>query len=112
MTEGVVQLQTTLPDEPSARRLAEAVVAERLAACVQFVGPIRSVYRWEGRVEESIEWLCLIKTTTGQVAALQDRIRSLHTYTVPELVVLPVIGGDPGYLAWVRASVSGAESKA
>lgn len=105
MTDGVVQLQTTLPDEPTARRLAEALVQDRLAACVQLVGPMRSIYRWDGKLEESIEWLLLIKTTTDMAAHLQDHLRGLHPYDMPEIIVLPVVGGDPGYLEWIGTEV-------
>jgi len=106
VTTGAVQLQTALPDESAARRLAAAVVGERLAACVQVVGPVRSTYRWEGRVQEAEEWLCLIKTTTARVPDLIPRLRALHPYEVPEIIALPIIDGDPDYLRWVESAVS------
>jgi periplasmic divalent cation tolerance protein len=103
MTSGVVQVQTTLPDESAAQRLANDLVGRRLAACVQVLGPVTSRYWWNGAIEAASEWLCLIKTTPGCVPALQGQIRSLHPYTNPEIIVLPVLGGDPEYLEWVRA---------
>jgi len=107
MTPRVVQVQTTLPDEPSARRIASTLVEARLAACIQVLGPLHSTYRWEGRVEQATEWLCLIKTTDTGLDMLLPRLRELHPYDTPEIIVLPVIGGDPGYLAWVESEVCG-----
>ena len=105
MTPRVVQVQTTLPDEPSARRTASTLVEEQLAACVQVLGPLHSTYRWSGRVDEATEWLCLIKTVDEGLDALLPRLRQLHPYDTPEIIVLPVIGGDPGYLEWVDREV-------
>jgi periplasmic divalent cation tolerance protein len=104
------QVTTTLPDRKSADKLAETLVAERLAACAQVLGPVSSTYRWDGRVEHAEEWYCTLKTTDQCLPALQKRIRELHPYQVPELIVLPITSGDPQYLDWVRTEVSGAES--
>jgi periplasmic divalent cation tolerance protein len=104
------QVTTTLPDRKSADKLAETLVAERLAACAQVLGPVSSTYRWESRVERAEEWYCILKTTDQRLPALQKRIRELHPYQVPELIALPITGGEPQYLDWVRTEVSGAES--
>lgn len=105
MSTGVVQVQATIDSEAAASRLGDTLVAERLAACVQLVGPIRSTYRWKDRVEVAQEWLCLVKTTESALARLLPRIRELHPYETPEIVVLPVVAGDPDYLRWVEDSV-------
>lgn len=105
MMPGVVQVQTTLPDEPSARRIASSLVEARLAACVQVLGPLHSTYRWKGRVDQATEWLCLVKTAEGALDALLPRLRELHPYDTPEIIVLPVLGGDPSYLEWVQSEV-------
>lgn len=107
MTTEVVQVQTTLPDEPAARQLAATIVGEQLAACVQVLGPIHSTYHWQGRVETALEWLCLIKSSASRLPDLLPRLRALHPYDTPEIIVLPIIAGDPDYLRWVRESVGG-----
>lgn len=105
MNPAVVQLQTTLPDEAAARRLATRLVEDRLAACVQIVGPVDSTYRWQDAVEHAAEWLCLIKSTAECAEALIAAIRALHPYQVPEILVLPVLGGNEAYLDWVTRGV-------
>ena len=107
MTTGVVQVQTTLPDAASAEALAATLLTERLAACVQVTGPVESRYWWQGQLEHATEWLCLIKSTAGAVPRLLSRIRELHPYDTPELIVLPVSDGDVEYLRWVDEEVSG-----
>ncbi|HTL05021.1 MAG TPA: divalent-cation tolerance protein CutA [Gemmatimonadales bacterium] len=96
------QVSTAIDSEAAAAQLAEALVAERLAACVQVIGPLRSVYRWEGAVTRSTEWLCLAKTAAAGLAALMARLRALHSYQLPEIVATPISTGDPGYLDWLR----------
>jgi periplasmic divalent cation tolerance protein len=88
--------------------LGRNLVAERLAACVNVVPGARSVYWWEGKVEESDEALLIIKTERARYPALARRLQELHPYSVPEVLALPVDAGAPAYVAWVRASV-GAE---
>jgi len=100
------QLTTTLPDRESASRLGGRLVEERLAACAQVVGPVSSVYRWQGEVETAAEWYCHLKTTAARVPALMSRIRELHPYETPEIIALPVAEGDPAYLAWIVESVA------
>lgn len=101
----VVIVTTTWPTEADAARAAETVVAERLAACAQVTGPIRSVFRWEGKVDRATEWYCHLKTTAERYPALEARLRALHPYEVPEIVAVPVVAGRAGYLAWVREQV-------
>lgn len=102
----MLQVQTTVPTESDAERIGARLVDERLAACVQVVGPIRSTYRWQGGVEEAEEWLLLVKTTVARYEAVAAAIGAAHPYDEPELIALPVVAGSAGYLAWVAESVA------
>ncbi len=97
---------TTLSSREQAGQLAEALVAERLAACVNVLGPVASIYRWEGKVARDEEVLLLIKTTEAGVAPLQARVLELHPYDTPEFLAFEAGGGAAGYLAWVADSVA------
>jgi periplasmic divalent cation tolerance protein len=100
----VVEVAVAVPDRALAERLAEVLVTERLAACVQVGGPVASIFRWEGRVERAEEWTCRAKTTRAALPALERRVRALHPYQLPEVLATPVTGAA-GYLDWVRAEV-------
>jgi periplasmic divalent cation tolerance protein len=102
----VVLVLTTVPADDRGEAIARALVDERLAACVNVLGPMTSFYRWHGAVERDVERQLLIKTTRGRVAALQARLVELHPYDLPEFVVLPVSEGGPAYLDWVRNETS------
>lgn len=104
MTNAIVVL-TTSGSRAEAETLAAALVERQLAACVQIVGPIQSVYRWQGAVEKSEEFLCLIKAQQSHYAALEAAIRELHAYEVPEILALPVTCGSADYLNWLTASL-------
>jgi periplasmic divalent cation tolerance protein len=95
----------TCPDRAMAERIAEAVVADRLAACVNIVPAITSIYRWQGEVQHDAELLLLIKTRGECYPALEARIRELHSYEVPEIIAVPLQRGSEPYLAWLDASV-------
>jgi periplasmic divalent cation tolerance protein len=97
---------TNLPDATSARSLADALVGTRLAACVNILAPCRSVYRWQGQVEDAEEVPLLIKTTVERYAALEAAIRRQHPYELPEIVAVPITRGLPDYLAWVAAETT------
>ena len=94
---------TNLPDEASAQELATALVAKRLAACVNILAPCRSVYRWQGEIQNAQEIPLLIKTTTVRYAALEAAIRARHPYELPEIVAVPIAHGLPEYLSWIAA---------
>lgn len=94
----------TAPSRDVARAIARAVVEERLAACVNVVPGITSVYRWEGRVQEDEEVLLVLKTATDRRAALEARVRALHPYEVPEFVALAAAHVAPAYLAWLEGA--------
>ena len=97
---------TTLSSREQAEQLAKALVAERLAACVNVLGPVTSLYRWEGKVARDEEVLLFIKTTAAGVLPLQKRVLELHPYDTPEFVAFEVGSGAPDYLAWVVDSVA------
>ena len=94
---------TTFPVDGDAEHFASRLATERLAACVNIL-PIRSVYRWQGAVENSDERQLLIKTTTARLSDLAIRIKALHPYEVPEFVVLPISQGSASYLSWLTDS--------
>jgi periplasmic divalent cation tolerance protein len=100
------EVTTTTTTRDDATRLARLAVERRLAACAQVSGPITSVYRWEGRVETNDEWICVFKTSAGALATLEDGIREAHGYTTPEIVAIPIEGGDADYLAWIDAQTT------
>ncbi len=93
---------STLPDETLATALAKTLVEERLAACVNILPGIRSVYAWQGELCDDNEVLMMIKTTNVRLPALRERLSALHPHDVPELIALPVVDGLPPYLQWVN----------
>jgi periplasmic divalent cation tolerance protein len=93
----------TAPDADTAQRIARALVEERLAACVNVVPGVTSIFRWEGAVHSDAEQLLVVKTTRSRLAALAERLAVLHPYALPELVALAPSGGSARYLDWVRA---------
>lgn len=92
----------TAPDTDVAGRIASALVDERLVACVNILPGLRSIYRWEGKLCDDAEVLCLMKTRLDLFPALRDRIAILHPYQVPEIIALPLAAGHAPYLDWVR----------
>lgn len=104
--EGFIVALTTAPDGRVARWMAQKVVEERLAACVNIVGPIKSVFRWKGGVEQAAEHLLVMKTTVDCTPALGARIEELHPYETPEFLSLPAVGGVRAYLEWIVNSVA------
>lgn len=94
----------TAASQAEAERIAEALIADRLAACVNFL-PIRSIYTWQGEVCRDEEWQLIIKTDLSQFAALEAKIRSVHSYQTPEIIALPVVAGSQPYLDWITAQV-------
>ena len=105
MPDPVLIALSTCPDESTATRIAECLVSERLAACVNRLPAGRSTYFWDGRLQDDAEILLIIKTTGRRLAELTQRLKALHPYELPELVALPAVGGNEGYLEWVRESV-------
>jgi periplasmic divalent cation tolerance protein len=95
----------TAGSEEEAEAIARALVAERLAACVNIVPGITSVYRWQGEVQRDQEWLLLVKSRRDVLDDLAQRLQELHSYDLPEVIALPLVGGSAPYLAWLRAEV-------
>jgi periplasmic divalent cation tolerance protein len=104
--EEVLLVMSNLPDAASAQSLAEVLVEQRLAACVNIMAPCRSVYRWRGRIEQAGEVPVLMKTTRARYAALEACIRARHPYELPEVIAVPVQCGLAEYLLWVGTETS------
>ncbi len=103
MKQPVYQLVlTTCPDVETGERIARTLVTERLAACVNILPVAKSVYMWKGRVESAAEQLLVIKSMARAYRAIQKRLLELHPYELPEVITVPVTGGLPDYLAWLR----------
>jgi periplasmic divalent cation tolerance protein len=96
-----VVVLTTFPTDGDAEKLAQTLVEERLAACVNILPPMRSIYKWQGAIERADERQLLIKTNTDRVHDLETRIKALHPYDVPEFLVISVLDGSRDYLSWV-----------
>ena len=105
--EQVLQVLTTLPDRETAERLATTLVEQRLAACVQVLGPIQSTYWWQEQVERVQEWLVLAKTLGRAWERLETTIRQEHPYEVPEILALPIVQGSRSYLDWIAQTLGG-----
>ncbi|MDQ3212571.1 MAG: divalent-cation tolerance protein CutA [Acidobacteriota bacterium] len=106
MTHDYVVVLTTLPPDADAAAFARGLIEERLAACVNLLPVMESVYRWEGDIEQESERQVVIKTSRERVPTLWDRVRELHPYDVPEFLVLPVVDGNDAYLRWVAECTS------
>jgi periplasmic divalent cation tolerance protein len=106
MTHDYVIVLTTLPADADGAAFARGLVEERLAACVNLLAPMESIYRWDGNIEMESERQLVIKTSRERVVALWDRVRELHPYDVPEFLVLPIVDGNDAYLRWVGESTT------
>jgi periplasmic divalent cation tolerance protein len=104
MTDKRLVLSSTSSRE-EAQKIAEALVEGRLAACVQIVGPMHSVYRWQGAVRKAEEFLLLMKTTVTSLPRLRNELTRLHSYEVPECIEIPIESGLPAYMEWIDESV-------
>ena len=103
-TDAIVVFLTAASGE-EATRLADMLVGAHLAACVQILPEMESVYRWEGKIERASEVLLLVKTTRAKFAELEKEVRALHSYDTPEIIAVPVITGSAPYLEWLKRSV-------
>jgi periplasmic divalent cation tolerance protein len=102
---------TTAGSEEEARKIARALVERRIAACVNIVPQVASIYRWQGKVEEASEWLLVVKTTAAASGQVRGAISELHSYELPECICLTIEDGSPNYLKWIADSVSTQKSK-
>ncbi len=105
MVDGIVVL-ITASSEDEAERISKLLVEERLAACVNIV-PVRSIFFWSGMIQNAHESLLIMKTRLPLLEQLITRVKSLHSYTVPEILALPIIGGSDDYLAWLKEMTRG-----
>lgn len=96
----------TVPDAGCGEKIARALLDARLAACVSRLGPVRSLFRWKGEVDQADELLLLVKTRRELVARVADAVAKLHPYEVPEIVALPIVAGAEGYLRWLAAETA------
>jgi periplasmic divalent cation tolerance protein len=100
---------TTAASEEEARKIARHLVERRLAACVNIVPEVTSIYRWQGKIEEAREWFLIIKTTAAAFGQVREAITELHSYDLPECICLPIEDGSLAYLEWIAESVSAGE---
>ena len=103
-TAEFVVVLVTVASADEAARIGRTLVDERLIACANVVGPVRSIYRWHEAIEDASEHLLLLKARAADVGALGERVRALHSYEVPEVIALPLVAGSPAYLAWLTTA--------
>jgi len=96
-----IQVITTTERKADAEKIASVLVNKKLAGCVQLIGPISSIYWWQGKIQRADEWLCLIKTTKTNYEALESAILKMHPYKVPEILAIPVLAGSRNYFNWL-----------
>jgi periplasmic divalent cation tolerance protein len=97
-----IQVITTISDKRGAEKIAKELINKRLAACVQILGPIKSIYRWKGKIETAKEWVCIIKTRTSLYKKVEAAIKKIHPYEVPEIIAVPIALANKDYLKWIK----------
>ena len=102
MNDAPLLVFSTVPDRDTGERIATALVRERLAACVNILPAVTSIYHWQGEVQQETELLLLIKTRTSRYPSLEERLTALHPYELPELIAVPIEAGLTGYLQWIQ----------
>jgi len=110
MSESLVVF-VTCGSEDEALKIARALVEGKTAACVNIVSPLRSIYRWEGKIWDEKEWLLIIKTRRKKFKEIEGKVRSLHSYSVPEVIGLPIVEGFAPYLQWLEEMTDSSERK-
>jgi periplasmic divalent cation tolerance protein len=105
-----IQVVTTVAHQDDAHQLAQSILEQRLAACVQIVGPVTSTYWWQDEIETAEEWLCILKSRRDDYPALENAIRDVHPYAVPEILATPVVAGYPPYLTWLGDTLAAGAS--
>jgi periplasmic divalent cation tolerance protein len=98
----IITITTTADNRETLEQIGRVLVEERLAACAQIMGPIKSIYHWKGDIEEAEEWLCIIKTRSSLYKEVEKAIKDAHPYELPEIVAFKADNGLPGYLSWVH----------
>ena len=97
-----IQVSTTVKSKEKADKIAETLLAERVAGCVQILGPVKSSYWWEGRIEHAREWICFIKAKASDYGRIESSIKRMHNYDIPEVIALPILRGNSDYLDWIN----------
>ena len=105
MSSGIVSVYVTFANADEAERIGRAVIDERLAACINILGEAKSIYRWQGRIEEATEQPAILKTSASCAELLSKRIAELHSYANPAIVVWPIDAAPPAYVQWVRGQL-------
>ncbi len=100
-----IQITTTVPKLNNAKEISDRILNEKLAACVQILGPIKSIYWWKNKIEKKEEWLCIIKTRNKLFKIIERFIKNIHPYEVPEIISTPIINGSYEYLSWINNEV-------
>jgi periplasmic divalent cation tolerance protein len=101
-----IQVTTSVNSKKTADRIARKLLEERLAACVQVLGPIDSRYWWENRIEHAREWFCFAKARSRDYRGIQAAVKKIHPYDVPEILSFPILDGNPDYLEWIRKTTT------
>jgi periplasmic divalent cation tolerance protein len=101
MAAKILLALSTFPDAETARRISNQLVSEKFAACANILPTVESIYRWKGKIETASEAIVFFKTTPDRQTAFQEKLRSLHPYDVPEIILMPIANGLPEYLRWV-----------
>lgn len=102
MKNKYIQVVTTISGKRGAEKIAKAVINKRLAACVQIAGPIKSIYRWKGKIETAKEWVCVIKTRKNLYKKVERTIKKIHPYEIPEIIAVPIAAANKDYLKWIK----------
>ncbi|MGA2417780.1 MAG: divalent-cation tolerance protein CutA [Candidatus Staskawiczbacteria bacterium] len=100
-----VQIFTTTASKKEAEKIADVLVKKGLAACVQIAGPVQSIYKWKGKIQKEKEWLCIIKSISNKFEEIEEKIKSLHSYKLPEIIALPIEKGSAEYLEWIYENI-------
>jgi periplasmic divalent cation tolerance protein len=103
--ESHIQVVTTTDKKEDAEKIALSLVERKIAACVQIVGPITSIYRWKGNIETAEEWQCVIKSRKDLYEEIETAIKAIHPYEVPEIIAVPIVAGSGDYLEWLRSEL-------
>lgn len=100
-----IQISTTVAKRSDAEKIAKTLLDKKLSACTQIIGPIMSIYRWKGKLEKSKEWICVLKTKKNKYRKIEEVIKGVHPYELPEIIATPIVEGSREYLGWVRKEI-------
>jgi periplasmic divalent cation tolerance protein len=106
MSDQFIQVTTTVASAEEAKEIARILIETKLAACVQIVGPIESVYRWQGKIETASEWQCVAKTSMEKYPAVEAAILKTHAYETPEIIATPIVEASEAYLKWLQDALA------